>query len=167
MAKNKFSLSNTLEAFIDVGADFLFGTKKSSSVSQADIYVEPTIEREGGFLGKIARTAYKTFGSGATDKTRVTDSSMSIAEIKDAARATSRYTDTTAGVSTPTRFIPSDPLYQDALRRRLLEPNYDSVFERMTSQYTIPPKGNIPAGKAMSPGSTTIQRKTTAPRVTV
>ena len=39
MAKNKFSLSNTLEAFIDVGADFLFGTKKSSSVSQADIFL--------------------------------------------------------------------------------------------------------------------------------
>ena len=43
MAKNKFSLSNTLESFIDFGADLLLGTKKSSSVSQADIYVEPTI----------------------------------------------------------------------------------------------------------------------------
>lgn len=167
MAKNKFSLSNTLEAFIDVGADFLFGTKKSSSVSQADIYVEPTIEREGGFLGKIARTAYKTFGSGGTDETRVTDSSMSLADIKAAAKATSSYRDTTAGVGTPTRFIPTDPLYQDALRRRLVQPNYDTVFERMTSQYTIPPRGNIPASKAMSPGSTTIKRKTTAPRVTV
>ena len=167
MAKNKFSLSNTLESFIDFGADLLLGTKKSSSVSQADIYVEPTIEREGGFLGKIARTAYKTFGSGATDETRVTDSSMSLADIQAAAKATSRYRDTTAGVGTPTRFIPSDPLYRDALRRRLVQPNYDSVFERMTSQYTIPPRTNIPASKAMSPGSTTIQRKTTAPRVTV
>jgi len=165
----KFGLDKALEVAVDFGADFLLGKKKFSSdrvIEETGAYFPGNNdERSGGFLGRLASTAVKTFGSGASAEQQQQDTGMSIAEIQRAAQATSRYRPTMSGPAQTQRFTPTNAMYLEALKRRMQSMNYDSNLERLTSQYTIPVRPTTAPAKPSAPGTTTIKRTIAAPRL--
>jgi len=159
-----FELSKALETVIDFGADLLLGKPKRASedsIEETGAYF--TGERDTGFLGRIVSTGIKTFGSGATPSERTESTGMSLEEIKRLAQARSRFSPTMSSSGQATRFMPTNPMYIEALKRRLQNANYDANLEKLTSQYTISPRPTVVASKPSSPGTTTVTRKITAP----
>tara|TARA_X000001382_G_C3148793_1_gene172214 strand:- start:40 stop:534 length:495 start_codon:yes stop_codon:yes gene_type:complete len=163
-----FELSKALETVIDLGADLLLGKpKRASEDSIEDTGVYFTGEKSTGFLGRIVATGVKTFGSGETSAERTESTGLSLAEIKSLAKANSTFSPTVSSGGQATRFMPTNPMYIEALKRRLQSANYDANLERLTSQYTISPKSTIVGSKPSSPGSTTVTRKIAAPTAKV
>lgn len=163
-----FSLDKALDIAIDFGSDLFFGSKKSKSISQADIYVEPTIEREGGFLGTLAKTAIKsavkTYGSSPSSPEQAYQSNrMSLQQIKNLASANSRFAGRIDASQSRGGFRPTNTRYLDALRRRMENPNYDANFERRTSRFTIAPRPTIGGGAVASVKLSDIKRGSKPP----
>jgi len=91
----KFGLDKALEVAIDFGADLLLGgkskLKSDSDIEESGTYFSGDRDTSSGFLGRVAKAAYNTFGAGATAEQQAQQRGMSIEEIQRAAAANSRF----------------------------------------------------------------------------
>tara|TARA_R100001510_G_C7642964_1_gene200506 strand:- start:1360 stop:1863 length:504 start_codon:yes stop_codon:yes gene_type:complete len=156
-----FSLDKAIDVVIETGAKLLTGGKQGSSVDTVlDAGMDVDTSTSDGFLG-LVKTGAKHYVGMMDDEDAVEYfKTPDIEKFK----ARSRYRPTQSGLAGgPTRWSPRSIDYQEALRRRLQNQNFETNLEAKTSQYTVrPTKGRT---RPVSPGTTTISRTITAPRI--
>tara|TARA_E500000318_G_C3562050_1_gene213938 strand:- start:1833 stop:2336 length:504 start_codon:yes stop_codon:yes gene_type:complete len=152
-----FSMDKALDTVINYGADLVLGKKEYGyDISTGRM----TEERSGsGFLDLVS-TGAKHYMDMKDDK----DSQYFGVPEVEAFEARSRYRPTAGGLAGgQTRWSPRSPQFQDALRRRLQNQNFETNLETKTAQYTVrPTKGRT---RPVSPGTTSIKRTMAAPRI--
>ena len=156
-----FSMDKALDIVIEGGAQLLTGGKQGSPVDTVfDAGMDVDTSKSDGFLGLI-KTGAKHYVGMMDDEDAV--EYFTAPEIKQF-KANKTYKPTPGGLAGgPTRWSPRSINYQEALRRRLQNQNFETNLEAKTSQYTVrPTKGRT---RPVSPGTTTISRTITAPRI--
>lgn len=155
-----FSMDKALDVVIETGAQLLTGKSRYDdygigSKGEFDTSKSAT----SGFLGLIKTGAQHYVGMMDDEK----EGYFTTPEI-ERFEARSRYQRTPGGLAGgPTRWSPRSIDYQEALRRRLQNQNFETNLEAKTSQYTVrPTKGR---SRPISPGTTTISRTIAAPRI--
>lgn len=155
-----FSLDKALDVVIETGAEFLTGRSRYDDYGIGDKgEFDTSKSTSGGFLGLVSAGA-KHFVAMQDDK----DGNYFTTPEIERFEARSRYQRTPGGLSRgQTRWSPRSVDYQEALRRRLQNQNFETSLEAKTAQYTVrPTKGRT---RPVSPGTTTIKRTMTAPRI--
>jgi len=158
-----FSLDKSLDVVIEAGASFLTGGKQGSPVDTVlDAGMDVDTSTSSGFLGLI-KTGAKHYVGMMDDEDAV--EYFKTPEAKEF-KATKTYRPTPGGLAGgQTRWSPRSIDYQEALRRRLQNQNFETNLEAKTAQYTVrPTKGRT---RPVSPGTTSIKRTTAAPRIKV
>ena len=152
-----FSLDKAIDVVIETGAELLTG-KDSGPKYDAFGDIIPS-DKSSGFLGLI-KTGAKHYVAMQDDEE---GNYFTVPEVKQF-QARSRYRPTQSGLAGgQTRWSPRSVDYQEALRRRLQNQNFETNLEAKTAQYTVrPTKGRT---RPISPGTTTISRTIAAPRI--
>jgi len=156
-----FSMNKALDIVIEGGASLLTGGKQGSPIDTVfDAGMDVDTSTSGGFLGLIKTGAQHYVGM-MDDEDAV--EYFNTPEIKEF-KATKTYKPTPGGLAGgQTRWSPRSIDYQEALRRRLQNQNFETNLEAKTAQYTVrPTKGR---SRPVSPGTTTISRTIAAPRI--
>lgn len=155
-----FSLDKAIDVVIETGAELLTGKSRYDDYGIGSKGEFDTSKgTSDGFLGLI-KTGAKHYVGMMDDEE---NSYFTTPEVEQF-QARSRYRPTQSGLAGgPTRWSPRSIDYQEALRRRLQNQNFETNLEAKTSQYTVrPTKGR---SRPVSPGTTTISRTMTAPRI--
>lgn len=155
-----FSMDKALDAVIETGAQLLTGKSRYDDYGIGDKgEFDTSTSISDGFLGLIKTGAQHYVGM-MDDKD---DNYRNTPDIKEF-EARRRYRPTQGGLAGgPTRWSPRSIDYQEALRRRLQNQNFETNLEAKTSQYTVrPTKART---RPISPGTTTIKRTISAPRI--
>lgn len=156
-----FSMDNALDIVIEGGAQLLTGKSRYDDYGIGDKgEFDTSTSTSDGFLGLI-KTGAKHYVGMIDDKDG--KNYFETPEVKEF-KATKTYRPTPGGLAGgQTRWSPRSIDYQEALRRRLQNQNFETNLEAKTSQYTVrPTKGRT---RPVSPGTTTISRTITAPRI--
>lgn len=155
-----FSLDKALDTVIDYGADLVLGKSRYDDYGIGDKgEFDTSKSTSSGFLDLVS-TGAKHYMDMKDDK----DSQYFGVPEVEAFQARSRYRPTAGGLAGgQTRWSPRSPQFQDALRRRLQNQNFETNLETKTAQYTVrPTKGRT---RPVSPGTTSIKRTMAAPRI--
>ena len=156
-----FSMDKALDVVIEGGARLLTGKSRYDDYGIGDKgEFDTSTSISDGFLGLIKTGAQHYVGM-MDDKDAV--EYFKTPDIKEF-KSTKTYQRTPGGLAGgQTRWSPRSLDYQEALRRRLQNQNFETNLEAKTSQYTVrPTKGRT---RPVSPGTTTISRTITAPRI--
>lgn len=148
-----FDFSKALSTAFDVGKNLLLGEGK-----KYDPFGD-VISEDRGFLGLVQKGAQVYVGMMDDKDSEPVFKTPELPQF----RAKSGYRPGVAQSSGQSRYTPTNKLYQDAIIRRMKQMNFERNLEKMTASTTVRP--TTPRRTPDKPGTQTIKRTTTAPRL--
>lgn len=160
---NQFKLSVSLPGLVKDAADYFLGSKEKLYDPFGDLTDKTIGDRSGGFLdtalslGKAGFKAYQKMAQSDDGPTPTREFERpNIQRFRQGTRTQ---------VSAPgqSRWRPQNPLYQDAILRRMQQINFERDLQRLTESTTVRPTATRKRPTSVEPA--TIKRTTSAPRL--